>query len=176
MSEVTLGGYAAEKELAAQQVQRGGKTVYIVSLPIQLVPVLLPLPDPIRPVEANRAVSKSHAQDFGVYWLGNPDSWTVPPLLVDTADSLKFHETFAVANGPKLGRVVLPDYSNKILRILDGQHRILGWNLVRDDLLKKLAMAQEQNAQTQRTGTQLEKQEITKRLETIRFNIDRMQK
>ena len=175
MSEVTLGGYSAEKELAAQQVQRGGKTVYIVSLPIQLVPVLLPIPDPLHPVEANRAVSKSHAQDFGVYWLGNADSWTVPPLLVDTADSLKFHETFSVANGPKLGRVVLPDYSNKILRILDGQHRILGWNLVRDKLLRDLEMAQEQSAQTQRTGTQLEKQEIAKKLEKIHFNINRMQ-
>jgi hypothetical protein len=98
MSDVTLGGYSAEKELAAQQVQRGGKTVYIVSLPIQLVPVLLPVPDPLNPVEANRAVSKSHAHDFGVYWLGNADSWTVPPLLVDTADFLKFHEEFSVAN------------------------------------------------------------------------------
>ena len=175
MSEVTLGGYSAEKELAAQQVQRGGKTVYIVSLPIQLVPVLLPVPDPLNPVEANRAVSKSHANDFGVYWLGNADSWTVPPLIVDTADFLKFHEEFAVANGPKLGRVVLPDYSNKILKILDGQHRILGWNLVRDKLLRDLEMAQEQNAQTQRTGTALEKQEITKKLESIRFNINRMQ-
>ena len=175
MAEITLGGYSAEKELAAQQVQRGGKTVYIVSLPIQLVPVLLPIPDPLHPFDSNRAVRKSHADDFGVYWLRNADSWTVPPLLVDTADSLKFHEEFSVANGPKLGRVVLPDYSNKILKILDGQHRILGWNLVRDKLMKDLELAQEQNAQTQRTGTQIEKQEISKKLESIRFNISRMQ-
>jgi hypothetical protein len=175
MAEITLGGYSAEKELAAQQVQRGGKTVYIVSLPIQLVPVLLPIPDPLHPFDSNRAVRKSHADDFGVYWLRNADSWTVPPLLVDTADSLRFIEEFSIANGPKLGKVVLPDYSNKILKILDGQHRILGWNLVRDKLMKDLDMAQEQNAQTNRTGTELEKQEIKKRLEAIRFNINRMQ-
>ena len=114
---VTLGGYSADKELAAQQVSRGGKTVYIVSLPIQLVPVLLPVPNPLEPLESNRAVRKSHADDFGQYWLKNPDSWTVPPLLVDTSDYLKFKEEFSIVNGPRLGKVILPEYSNKILKI-----------------------------------------------------------
>lgn len=175
MSEIVLGGYSAEKELASQQIQRGGKTVYIVSLPIQLVPVLLPIPDPLHPLEHNRAVRKSHADDFGVYWLRNADSWTVPPLLVDTADHLKFQEAFAIANGPRLGKVFLPDYSNKILRILDGQHRILGWSLVRDKLMKDLEVAQDQYALAQRSGTELEKQEIKKKLEGIRSNLNRMQ-
>lgn len=175
MSEITLAGYSPDKELAAQQVSRGGKTVYIVSLPIQLVPVLLPVPDPLRPFDSNRAVRKSHADDFGAYWLKYADSWTVPPLLVDTADSLKFQESFSIANGPRLGKVTLPDYSNKILRILDGQHRILGWNLVRDKLMRDLEMYQEQFTQAQRTGTELEKQEIEKKLKNVRVSISRMQ-
>jgi hypothetical protein len=175
MAEITLSGYSAEKELAAQQVTRGSKTVYIVSLPIQLIPVLLPIPDPLAPDESNRAVRKSHAEDFGVYWLKQPDSWTVPPLLVDTADTLKFVEEFSTGNGPRLGKLYLPDYSNKILKILDGQHRIYGWNLVRDKLMKDLSAAQELNAQVQRTGTELEKQEVNKKLESIRSSIDRMQ-
>ena len=172
---VTLGGYSADKELAAQQVSRGGKTVYIVSLPIQLVPVLLPVPNPLEPLESNRAVRKSHADDFGQYWLKNPDSWTVPPLLVDTSDYLKFKEEFSIVNGPRLGKVTLPEYSNKILKILDGQHRILGWNLVRDKLMRDLEAAQELNAQTQRTGTDQEKIAIQKKLEGIRSDISRMQ-
>jgi len=175
MAEITLSGYSAEKELAAQQVTRGTKTVYIVSLPIQLIPVLLPIPDPLAPDESNRAVRKSHAEDFGVYWLRQPDSWTVPPLLVDTADTLRFVEEFSTGSGPRLGKLYLPDYSNKILKILDGQHRIYGWNLVREKLMKDLAAAQEMNAQFQRSGTELEKQEVSKKLESIHANIHRMQ-
>ncbi len=176
MSQVMLGGYSAEKELAAQQINRGGKTVYLVSLPLQLVPVILPVPDPLKPYDSNRAVRKSHAEDFGLYWLKNPDSWTVPPLLVDTPDHLKFVEEFSILNGPRLGKVVLPNYSNKILKILDGQHRILGWNMVNDKLMKDLETAQDQYAQAQKTGTELDKQAIKEKLDDIRLNLARMEK
>jgi hypothetical protein len=60
MTEV-LTGYSANKQLAAQQVTRGGKTVYIVSIPINLVPEHLSIPDAIKPIDSNRAVSKAHA-------------------------------------------------------------------------------------------------------------------
>jgi len=116
---------------------RGGKSVYIVSLPINLVPVHLSVPDPSKPIDLNRAVSKTHAESFGKYWLSSPDSWTVPPLLVDTAQTLVFNADFTVENGPKMGTVQIPEYSNQILRTLDGQHRILGWALVRSKLLQE---------------------------------------
>jgi hypothetical protein len=175
MTDFTLGGYSVTKELAAQQVTRGGKTVYILSLPIQLVPVHLPIPDPSRPIDSNRAVSKSHAEGFGAYWLKNVGSWTVPPLLVDTADHLKFDEKFTIIDGPRLGVLHLPDYSNQILRTLDGQHRILGWALVRNRLIKDLEAAQEQFQIAQRTGTTIEKDLATEKLEQTRASLQRMQ-
>jgi hypothetical protein len=175
MTDFTLGGYSVTKELAAQQVTRGGKTVYILSLPIQLVPVHLPIPDPSRPIDSNRAVSKSHAEGFGAYWLKNVGSWTVPPLLVDTADHLKFDEKFTITDGPRLGVLHLPDYSNQILRTLDGQHRILGWALVRNRLIKDLEAAQEQFQIAQRTGTAIEKDLATEKLEQTRASLQRMQ-
>lgn len=174
MSNVILGGYSPDKELAAQQLTRGGKTVYIVSLPIQLVPILLPVPDPLHPWEGNRAVRKRHAEEFGLYWLHHADSWTVPPLLVDTPNLLEFRENFEIKDGPRLGTVTLPQYSNQILNILDGQHRVLGWSLVGNKLMADMRAVQEQRAQLARTGTDLEKQEIAKRLETINFGLNRL--
>ena len=164
MEEMTLGGYSDTKDILAQRVTRGGKTVYIVSLPIHLVPVHLPVPDPSKPIEYNRAVSKSHAESFGDYWLKYPDSWTVPPL------ELKL----SIDNGPKVGVLKLPDYSNKILRTLDGQHRILGWDFMRAKLLRELSGAQGQLSQAKKNGTDLEKQVAQQKLENVKNNLDRM--
>ena len=175
MEEVTLAGYASTKDLLAQLVTRGGKSVYIVSLPIQLIPVHLAIPDPTRPIELNRQVSKSHAEAFGDYWLKYPNSWTVPPLLVDCPSGLEFVMDLAIKNGPKIGRVKLPDYSNQILRTLDGQHRILGWHYVRTKLLKDLEMAQEEFSQVARTGTEIEKQLVQDKLDKIYMNIQRLE-
>jgi hypothetical protein len=175
MSEVILAGYSADKPLVAQQVSRGGKSVYIVSLPIHLVPVHLAIPDPSRPIDSNRAVSRVHAESFGAYWLKQPDSWTVPPLLVDTADSLEFKQDLAIHNGPKIGTLTIPDYSNQILRTLDGQHRILGWSIIRNKLLKELEGAQGALQQANRSGTDIEKQLAQEKLNGIRSNLSRMQ-
>jgi hypothetical protein len=172
---VTLAGYSATKELAAQSVTRGGKTVYIISLPIVLVPAHLPVPDPSKPIELNRAVKKSHAEEFGKYWLTSPDSWTVPPLLVDTAQSLKFEESFNIVNGPKIGKVQIPDYSNQILRILDGQHRILGWAMVREQLLRDEQIQSNLLIEARKSGTALEQKVIQDKLDTIRLGLQRMQ-
>lgn len=178
MSEITLSGYDTDKKLAAQQVTRGGKTVYIVSLPLNLIPILLPIPDPLKPYEGNRAVRKGHAYEFGLYWLGHADSWTVPPLLVDTSDSLLFEE-FATINegaGGRLGKVILPNYSSKILNILDGQHRILGWNMIQAKLMQDLKDTQELLLNFKRSGTDLDIQNTEKKLKGIRADIARMER
>lgn len=171
---VVLGGYSATKELVAQCVMRGGKSVYIVSLPINLVPVHLSVPDPSRPIDLNRAVSKAHAESFGKYWLHSPGSWTVPPLLVDTAQTLKFSADFTVENGPKVGKVQIPEYSNQILRTLDGQHRILGWSMTRAKLLKEENTQADLLLEAKRSGTVLEQQVIEGKLIEIRAALERM--
>jgi hypothetical protein len=174
MDEISMGGYDDTKNLLAQQVTRGGKSVYIVSLPIHLVPVHLAIPDPSKPIDSNRAVSKSHAESFGDYWLKQPDSWTVPPLLVDTASHLEFVLDIPIKNGPKIGTLKIPDYSNQILRTLDGQHRILGWAYIRTKLIKEKEQALNQLQQAKRSGTELEKQLAQTKLEDAQKNLDRM--
>jgi len=176
MEKEVLAGYAATKKFAAQQVNRGGKTVYIISLPINLVSVHLAIPDPSKPIELNRQVMKSHAEDFGNYWLKNPESWTVPPILVDTQETLRFEQKYEIENGPILGHLSVPDYSNKVLRTLDGQHRIYGWSYISNKLFNDLAKHQESLAQANRTGTELDKQLAKENVDSTRASIERLQK
>ncbi len=173
---VVLGGYSETKDIAAQCVTRGGKTVFILSLPISLVPVHLSVPDPTRPIDSNRAVTKSHAENFGDYWLKNPSSWAVPPILVDTLHNLEFDLSLQIDKGPKIGVVKIPEYSNQILRTLDGQHRILGWSMVRDKLINAHAQNAAMLQEAKNSGTELEKQVIQQKLAEIKNNLDRMQR
>jgi RNA polymerase primary sigma factor len=175
MTEV-LTGYSANKQLAAQQVTRGGKTVYIVSIPINLVPEHLSIPDAIKPIDSNRAVSKAHAEAFGDYWLTHSDSWTVPPLLVDCTDSLPFDGKYEIPNGPRMGVLELPNYSNKILRTLDGQHRIYGWDYIRNKIFKDLETAKNRLLQATHSGSQLEIQPAQKKVDELKGALSRMER
>lgn len=170
----TLTGYSAFKTLVAQQVTRGAKTVYVVSIPINLVPEHLRIPDVVKPIDSNRAVSKSHAEEFGKYWLDHPDSWTVPPLLVDCSDSLEFKEEYPIMEGYRLGVLKLPTHSNKILRTLDGQHRIYGWNYIRSALFEDLEIAKNRLNQSKQSGSNIEIQLAEEAVNTIKDSISRM--
>lgn len=130
----TLSGYTPGKQLAAQRIIRNGRPVFLVSLPIELVSIHLPIPDPHNPFELNRLVLESRAKAFGRYWVEHPDSWTVPPLLVDTSALLEFEPRREIVRGAEWGVLLLPNTSSHSLRILDGQHRILGWHLKLNEL------------------------------------------
>ena len=106
-----LSGYAETKQYAAQQTTRAGKTVYTIPMPLSVVPVHLPVPDPAKPYEFNRQVDKSRAQKFADYWESHPNSWAVPPLLLDVSNSYDFDPTYPVGGGLTLGVLHLPDYS-----------------------------------------------------------------
>jgi hypothetical protein len=170
----TLTGYSAFKTLVAQQVTRGAKTVYVVSIPINLVPEHLRIPDVVKPIDSNRAVSKSHAEEFGKYWLDHPDNWTVPPLLVDCSDSLEFQEEYTIMEGYRLGVLKLPTHSNKILRTLDGQHRIYGWNYIRTALFEDLETAKNRLMQSKQSGSNIDIQLAQEAVNTINESLTRM--
>jgi ferredoxin-fold anticodon binding domain-containing protein len=175
MESVKLSGYAPTKEFAAQQITRGGKTVYIISLPLALVPIHLQVPDPSRPIEENRAVNRSHATKFGEYWLSFSDKWTVPPLLVDTSRNLVFRAEFTIKDGPRMGILEIPDYSSDFLRTLDGQHRILGFDIIRKRLLKEQELAQEQFNNATRAEDPLLRDVAKQQLEKARNQISRLE-
>ncbi|RWR25205.1 hypothetical protein D8Y24_03185 [Agrococcus lahaulensis] len=134
MTELQLSGYESSKQLVAQRYHRDGKSVFVIALPIHLVPTHLPMPNPDEPFEGNRTVNVSHAVKFGEYWRENT-LWAVPPLLMDTMYPLSSSfDAKLSAGGVEFGIVSLPHNSKDELAILDGQHRIYGWA----DALRKI--------------------------------------
>lgn len=144
--QLHLSGYEQHKEVMAQRYRMGKVNwVYLISLPIQLIPTHLPLPNPDEPFPGNRRVNRRHAEGFGKYWRDNPENWACPPLMLDTLLPLKegFNSRLEVG-GVEFGVLKLPHNSAAELQILDGQHRILGWKLAADEIAEDLRRAREQ--------------------------------
>ena len=170
-----LSGYAETKQYAAQQTTRAGKTVYTITMPLAVIPVHLPVPDPAKPYEFNRQVDKGRAQKFATYWETNPDSWAVPPLLLDASNSYIFEPKFPVGDGLTLGVLNLPDYSRDQLRILDGQHRILGWSFVRKSLIERESKYVENLQRLRQNGaTKIEIQVLENQLSSVKKSLSRL--
>lgn len=128
-------------QVTAQQIKRLGSTEYLFAIPISLALELLEIPDPARPFADNRRVSKKHAMDFGNYWEMNSEDWVVPPILLDTTEELTYSELKRDNDQILLVKLDLPADHKHSLRILDGQHRILGWYLKKLELSARLSDA-----------------------------------
>ena len=138
-----LSGYDDRKELLAQRYNRAGKSLFVIALPLHLIPTHMPIPDPAKPFEGNRTVNVKHASDFGDYWRHNV-KWATPPLLLDTTFPLaKDFKPHAAVAGVEFGVVKLPHHSAAELQILDGQHRILGWTIVANRIAEESKVARE---------------------------------
>lgn len=143
MDEIQLSGYEDSKQLMAQRYNRGGKSLFVIALPLHLIATHMPVPDPEQPFEGNRRVDVKHATDFARYWRVNT-RWATPPLLLDTTYPLahEFEAKTKVA-GVEFGIANLPHNSAAELQILDGQHRILGWTIAARDISVELRKARE---------------------------------
>jgi hypothetical protein len=127
---------------AAVRTRQGSRTVYTLQLPLQDIPRVLPIPDPKYPTPGNRKVNPDHAQKFGEY-IRNQREWVAPPLLVRDNDSVKFEEQIALPDGTNIGQLKVPRNSRHTLKIIDGQHRILGIDHAVRTLDEQLASAQD---------------------------------
>ena len=175
MTTSTLNGYSETKQYAAQQSMRAGKTVYTITMPLMVVPIHLPVPDPSKPYEFNRQVDKGRSQKFADYWESHPDSWAVPPLLIDSSNTYLFDPKFDLGENLKLGVLHLPEYATQELRILDGQHRILGWSMARNGLLERQSKLIEDLAKMAKNGaTALEVSVVEAKLATVKSNVKRL--
>lgn len=158
----SLSGYSDTRDLLATRYKTAVSTVYVIAIPLHLIPSHLPKPDANEPFEGNRRVDPAHARKFARYWRDN-ERWTTPPILLDTNAELAFEVKFSAA-GVDVGILSLPHNSAGTLDILDGQHRVLGWYLVRDDIASELKKAREQLQRSKQiedeTGVQVWKAKI----------------
>ena len=129
------------EKVLAQQIKGAGNSAFLFSLPIRLALELLEIPDPSFPFPDNRRVSKKHAMDFGNYWENHEADWIVPPILLDSSRALNFDLISKSSNETEFGELELIGGDRENLRILDGQHRILGWYLKQIELDSRLSDA-----------------------------------
>jgi hypothetical protein len=134
MSEVT--GYDPDVRLYASRYRQGTRTVYSLDMSLTQVASLLPKPDPTNPTEGNRMIKESHAAAFGMY-VREQDDWVAPALVLRAPNIFSFEVRESVG-GTEFGIISFPQLARTDLRILDGQHRILGIHLAIQGIANEL--------------------------------------
>ena len=132
----SMTGYDPEDRYYASRYEQGGRTVYAIDLSLAQVAGTLPRPDPNHLTPGNRRVNDRHAQAFGKYVRENKN-WIAPALLLRAPDVFSF-EAREVVQGTQFGILSLPRLARTDLKILDGQHRILGLYYAVEDVAAKL--------------------------------------
>jgi len=134
--DVQMTGYDTEDRYYASRYQQGDRVVYSIDLSLAHVAATLPRPDPNRPTESNRRVNDNHARGFGKYVLNNKN-WIAPALLLRAPDIFKF-EMDREVEGTQFGILSVPRLARTEVRILDGQHRILGLYYAAEEVATQL--------------------------------------
>jgi hypothetical protein len=159
-SASALTGYDTHDRYYATRYEQGGRTVYSIDLSLLGVAATLPRPDPAHPTSGNRRVKESHARGFGRYVRDNED-WVAPALLLRSSDIFEFEIKDQIA-GTQFGILGVPRLARTDLRILDGQHRILGLHYAIEDIASEIEAVRTLVAAARRDGnTELERHHQT---------------
>lgn len=175
MSDVT--GYDPSLRFYATRYKQGGRSVFSLDLALTQIAGLLPAPDPAHPTEGNRRIKEAHARAFGDYVREQPD-WVAPALVLRAPDIFVF-ESREKIGGTEFGVISFPRLASTDLRILDGQHRILGIHLairaMAEELEKKrgLLAAAKRNGEEAPVLQMFEKQIATLNEQRERFDRER---
>ena len=148
----TLTGYDPDIRFYANRYRQGERTVFSVDLSLTQIAQLLPAPDPANPTEGNRRIKESHAKAFGDAVWGQPH-WVAPALVLRGPDIFKFEPRENIG-GTEFGVLAFPRLASTDLRILDGQHRILGIHLAIQSIANDLEKARSGLAAAKRTGSE----------------------
>lgn len=137
-------GYDPELKFYATKYRQGGRIVFSLDLSLAQIASLLPAPDPKVTAAGNRAIRVPHAASFATYVRTRHD-WVIPAIVLRAPAMFDFEELTSI-EGAEFGIISFPRLAQTDLRILDGQHRILGIHMaikgIADDLDKaRSAMA-----------------------------------
>ena len=152
--------------------------VYSIDLSLAQAATTLPRPDPSRPSQGNRRVTETHARAFGRYVRENED-WVAPGLLLRVPEGILHFDEEKQIGGMRFGILSVPRSVRTDLRILDGQHRILGLSLALEEIASELEKARAQKASARRNKDQalekhFDKQVVMLENQRERFNRERV--
>lgn len=148
-----LSGYDTEDVYLATRYTQGGRQVYTIDLSIPQLVATLPRPNPDLKIEGNRRITAPHAKAFGAYVLQRADS-VVPPLLLRCPQGVLRFERLEQIGGSEWGRVEVPRLARDELKIVDGQHRALGFHMAWEQINADMSAARDQLGAARRIGEQ----------------------
>jgi hypothetical protein len=151
VKEVTVEptGYSSDVTFYATRYRQGGRTVYSLDLSLVQIAALLPRPGVGVATEGNRMIREPHAKAFGEYIRNNQD-WVSPALVLRAPDIFTFEQEKEVG-GTQFGVISFPRLAQTELRILDGQHRILGIHMAIESIAAEMEKARSSVATARRT-------------------------
>ena len=150
-----LSGYSTSDNYVAQKFEQGGRTKYVIVLPLPLVVTTMPIPDPAAPFDDNREVNLGHAKSFAEY-IRTQAKWHAGCLTVRTQQGAT--EFIPFQNGAigslEFGMLKVPRNSRLAFKIIDGQHRILGLKILMDSLANDLGVSKSNLAKAKRNSAE----------------------
>ena len=148
-----LSGYNTEDAYLATRYIQGGRHVYTTDLSIDQLVATLPRPDPVQRLQGNRKITPAHARAFSAYVRARKDG-IVPPLLLRCPEAVIEFEPLQEVGGSELGILRIRRYAREDIRIIDGQHRILGFHMAWRALASDIDKARSELAKAQRMGSE----------------------
>lgn len=161
-----MTGYDTHDRYWASRYTQGGRLVYSLDLPLATIAATLPRPNPSQPTPGNRRINEPHARGFAKYVLGTPE-WVAPALLLRAPEQFPFEAQVDVVDGSQFGVLSVPRRARE-LRILDGQHRILGIHIAAEEVDQKAEECREHLALARRAGSDTDIQLWTTRVQEYR--------
>jgi DNA-sulfur modification-associated len=138
-----LTGYDTDDRYFASLYSQGTRRVYSLDLSLAGIVATLPRPDPDHPAPGNRKIDPKHARDFGAYVREKRD-WVCPAVILRAPEVIFSFEKQAEVGDSEFGIISVPRIARTDLRVLDGQHRILGLHMAYDDIANELAKARQE--------------------------------
>ena len=161
-----LSGYSEADQYLATRFKQGGRDVYCIDLSVPQLVTTLPKPDPERPLDGNRKIDPRHAKGFATYVRKN-QNWIISPLLLRAPEHTFTFEPRKNIGGTDWGVLTLPRLARHDLKIVDGQHRILGFHLAFDGLKEELDTSRGKLRTLERRGEMSEKRRQEKQVTRI---------
>ena len=171
-------GYLKEDKFIATKKYMGGRPVYHLDMCIAQLTTGVDAPPVGVAQDDNRIVSEARGKLFRDY-VNERREWASPSLLLwCPLDILVFEPLSEInekVNDPSvvLGTLAIPRNSRHSIRILDGQHRVLGFHLWMEQLNRELLSAKTHLANAKRLGESTLILNAEKKVEAAQENLDR---
>jgi hypothetical protein len=183
MSQMNLGiqmltGYQKEDTFIASRKYMGGRPVFHMDMSIAQLVVGIEAPPIAVAQDDNRIVDENRGKMFRDY-VNDTEEWASPSLLLWCPRGILEFDPLPEINNvvdeavSVFGILRVPRNARQSIRILDGQHRILGFHMWIAKLNKELVDSKLHLSEAQRAGNSKVIEKAKERVEAAESNLER---